>query len=93
MDGGAPMTPLVSATQPMVSTHSMGMNPFVFLSGTPNHIPTEIPWASDPFSFGMPKMTSHFSSSVSSYFVNPIFESGGMMPPYSPFAFGGGHIH
>jgi hypothetical protein len=51
-----------------------------------------MPWASNPFSFGMPDMTSHLSSSVSSSYVNPSFGSGGMMPPYTPFSFGGGHI-
>jgi hypothetical protein len=86
------VTPSVSATQPMVFSHSMGMNPFVFLSGTPNHDTQPIPWASNHFSHGMPDMSSHFPSSVSSPYVNPSFGSGGMMPPYSPFSFGGSHI-
>ena len=51
-----------------------------------------MPWASNPFSFYMLGMTSHLSSSVSSSYVNPSFGSWGMMPPYSPFVFGGGHI-
>jgi hypothetical protein len=76
----------------MVSAQSMGMNSFVFLSGTLNHSPQSMPRASNPFSFGMPDMTSHLSSSVSSSYVNPSFMFGGTMPPYSPFLFGGGHI-
>jgi hypothetical protein len=68
------------------------MNPFVFLSGTPNHDTQPIPWASNPFSFGMLDISSHFPSFVSSSYVNPSFRSWGMMPPYSPFSFGGSHI-
>jgi hypothetical protein len=92
MVGGAPVIPLVSDTQPMVSTQSMGTNPFVFLSGTSNHSTQSIPWAYNPFSFGMPEMNLHLSSSISSSYVNPSFGSRGMMPPYSHFSFGGGHI-
>jgi hypothetical protein len=86
------MTPSVSATQPMVFSHSMGTNPFVFPSGMSNHDTQPIPWASNHFSLGMPDMSSHLPSSVSSSYVNPSFGSGGMMPPYSPFSFGGSHI-
>jgi hypothetical protein len=92
MVSGVPVTPLVSATQPMVFSHSMGTNPFVFMSGMPNHDTQPIPWASNHFSHGMPDMSSHFPSFVSSPYVNPSFGSGGMMPPYSPFLFGGSHI-
>jgi hypothetical protein len=76
----------------MVFSHSMGTHPFVFPSGTPNHDTQPIPWASNHFSLGMPYMSSHFPSYVSSSYVNPIFGSGGMTPPFSPFSFGGGHI-
>jgi hypothetical protein len=100
---GVPSTPLSSmvwileapssnATQPMVSAQPMGTNPFVFPYGMPNHSTQSIPSATNPFSYGMPDMTSHFSSSVSLSHVNPSFGSGGMMPPYTPFSFGGGHI-
>jgi hypothetical protein len=92
MVSGAPMTPSVSATQPMVFSHSMGTNPFVFLSGMMNHDTLPIPWASNHFSLGMPNMSSHLPSSVSSPYVNPSFGYGGMMPPYSPFSFGRSHI-
>jgi hypothetical protein len=37
-------------------------------------------------------MSSHFPSSILSSYVNPSFGSCGMMPPYSPFSFGGIHI-
>jgi hypothetical protein len=92
MVSGSPVTPSVSATQPMVFSHSMGTNHFVFLSGTLNHDTQPIPWASNPFYFGMIDMSFHFPSSISSSYVNPSFGSGGMMPPFSPFSFGGGHI-
>jgi hypothetical protein len=91
MVSGSPVTPSVSATQPMVFTHSKRINPFVFLSGTLNHYSHPIPWASNHFSLGMPDMTSHLSSHVSSSYMNPSFGFGGMMPHYS-FLFGGGHI-
>jgi hypothetical protein len=76
----------------MVFAHSMGMNPFVFWSGTLNHDTQPIPWTSNHFSLGMPDMSSHFPSFVSSSYVNPSFRSRGMMPPFSPFSFGGNHI-
>jgi hypothetical protein len=75
MVSGVPVTPSASATQPMVFSHSMGTNPFVFLSGTPKHHTQPIPWASNHFSHGMTEMSSHFPSSVSSPYVNPSFRS------------------
>jgi hypothetical protein len=86
------MTPLVSATKPMVFSHSMGMKPFVFPSGMTDHDTQPIPWASNIFSHGIPDMSSHFPCSILSPYVNTSFGSGGMMPPYSPFSFGGSHI-
>jgi hypothetical protein len=81
--------PSVSATQPMVFSHSTGTNPFVFLSGMLNHDTQPIPWASNHFSLGIPDMSSHLPSFVSSPYVNTSFGSRGMMPPFSPFSFGG----
>jgi hypothetical protein len=92
MVSGAPVTHSSSATQPMVFAHSMGMTPFLFLSGTSNHDTQPIPWASNPFSHGISDMYSHFPSSISSPYVNPSFGSRGIMPTYSPFSFGGSHI-
>jgi hypothetical protein len=86
---GSPVTLLVGATQPMVLAQSMGMNPFVFLSGMLNHDTQPIPWASNHFSLGIPDMSSHLPPSVSSSYMNPSFQFGGMMPPFSPFLFGG----
>jgi hypothetical protein len=79
------VTPLVGTTEPMVFAHSMGMNHFVFPSGTQNHDTQPIPWAYNICSHGMPDMSSHLPSYVSSPYVNPIFGSGGMMCPYSLF--------
>jgi hypothetical protein len=92
MVSGSPVTLLVNTTQPMVFSHSTGTNTFVFPSGTSNHDTQPIPWASNPFSFGMSDMSSHFLSFVSSSYVNHSFGSGGMIPPFSPFLFFGGHI-
>jgi hypothetical protein len=92
MVSGAPMTPLVSTTQPMVFAHSMGKNPFVFPSGMLNHDTQPIPWSSNYFSHGMLDMSLHLPSFVSSTYVNPSFGSRGIMPPYYPFSFGGSHI-
>jgi hypothetical protein len=92
MVSGAPVTPLVSATHPMVFSYSMGMNLFLFLSGTSNHDTQPIPWASNIFSHGMLDMSSYFPSFFLSPYVNPSFGLGGMMPPYYPFLFGVIHI-
>jgi hypothetical protein len=92
MVSGSPVTPSVSATQPMVYVNSMGTNPFVFPSGMSNHDTQPISWASNIFSLSMSGMSSYFPSTLSSPYVNPSFGSGGMMPPYSPFSFGGNHI-
>jgi hypothetical protein len=86
------MPPSVSTTHPMVFSHSMGTNYFVFLSGTSNHDTQPIPWASNNFSHGMLDMSSHLPSSVSLPYVNPSFGFRGMMPSYSPFSFGGSNI-
>jgi hypothetical protein len=60
MISGSPVTPSVTATQLMVVSHSMGMNPCVFLSGRMNHDTQPIPWDYNHFSYGMPNMSSHF---------------------------------
>jgi hypothetical protein len=86
------MTPSVSSTHPMVFSHFMGTNLFVFPSGMQNHDTQPIPWASSHFSHVILDMSSHFPSFVSSSYVNPSFGFGGMMPSYSPFLFGGRHI-
>jgi hypothetical protein len=57
-----------------------------------NHDTQPIPWDSNHFSHGIPNMSSHLPSCVLSSYVNPSFGSGGMMPPYSPFSFGGSRI-
>jgi hypothetical protein len=92
MIGGTPVTPLVTITQRMVYDQSMWMNPFVFLSSMLDHSTQSIPSTCNFFSYGMPDVNSHFSSFVSSSYVNPTFGSRGTMPPYSPFSFGGGYI-
>jgi hypothetical protein len=76
----------------MVSDQAKGMNPFVLPSSMMNNSTHSRPWASNPFSFGIPNMTSHLSSSISTAHVNPSFRYGCMTPPYTPCLFGGGHI-
>jgi hypothetical protein len=76
----------------MVFAHSWGQILFLFLSGTPNHDTQLIPCASNHFYLGMLDMSFHLPSSVLSSYVNPTFGSGGMMPHFYPFSFGGTHI-
>jgi hypothetical protein len=92
MDSGVPFAPSLATTSPMKFTHFMGTNLSVFHNSMQNHDTHLVAWASNHFSHGMPDMSSHFPSSVSSPYVNPSFGSGGMMPHYSPFSFGGSHI-
>jgi hypothetical protein len=74
------------------ATHPIGTNHYVFLYGMSNHNTQSIPSTSNPFSFGMPDMMSHFSSSISTAYMNPSFGYGRTTPPYVPFSFHGGHI-
>jgi hypothetical protein len=87
-----PKNPLLNTFQSMVSSQPMRMIPFVLPGSSSDHNTQSMPWASYPFSFGMPYMTSRMSSSVSTTNVNSSFDSRGMMPPYVPFSFCGGHI-
>jgi hypothetical protein len=92
MDSGVPLAPSFNATSPMKFTHFMGRNPSMFHDGMKNYDTKLIPWVSDHFSHGIPDTSSYFSPSSSSPYVNPSFGSRGMLPPYSPFSFGGSHI-
>jgi hypothetical protein len=103
MISGVPSTPFSSVvwrmkapssnvTQTMVSTKLIGTNTFLFPRSMSNHSTQSIPSATNHFLYGVPYLTSHLSSFVSSSHVNPSFGSRGMMPPYSPFSFGGAHI-
>jgi hypothetical protein len=92
MDSGVPLTPSFTATSPMPFTHFKGTDTSVFYNGMKNYDTQSMPWVSNHFSNGMLEMSSHFPSSASSPYVNPSCGSGGMLPPYSPFSFGGSHI-
>jgi hypothetical protein len=50
--------PIPITTQLVVSTRPIGMNLFGSLFGTPGYNSQPIPSVSNPFSFGMPNMTS-----------------------------------
>jgi hypothetical protein len=84
--------PSPTATQPVVSTRPIGTNPFEPLFGTPGYNSQSIPSVSNPFSFGMPNMTSELSSSSPTTNANPSFGLGGMAPLHALLSFGGGHI-
>jgi hypothetical protein len=92
MNSGVPLAPSFSATSPMTFTHFMGMNPSIFHNGMKHFDTQQMHWVSNHFSHGMPDMSLHFLSSTSSPYVNASFGYGGMLPPYSPFSFGGSHI-
>jgi hypothetical protein len=85
------MTPSFTSTLPMMFTHFMGTNPSVFHNGMQNYDTQSIPWVSKHSPHGMIDMSSHLSSYVPSPYVNPSCGYGGMIPPYSPFSFGGSH--
>jgi hypothetical protein len=89
MDSGVPLAPSFATTPPppMMFTHFMGMAPSTLHYGMQNYNTQSMPWAYNHFSNGMLNMSSHVPSSV-----NPSCGSGGMMPPYYPFLFGGSHI-
>jgi hypothetical protein len=76
----------------VVSTQPIVTNPFGSLFGTPGYNSQSIPSVSNPFSFGMPNMTSQLSSSIPANNENPSLGPGGMAPPHTPLSFGGGHI-
>jgi hypothetical protein len=87
-----PEVPILTPTQPVVSTQPIVMNPFGSLFGMPGYNSQSIPSVSNPFSFGMPNMTSQLSSSIPVTNANPSFGPGGMAPLHTPLSFGGGHI-
>jgi hypothetical protein len=89
---GMPEIPASITTQPVGYTQPIGMNPFRSLFGIPSYNSHSIPSVSNPFSFGIPNMTSQLSSYIPVANVNPSFGPGGMAPPYAPLSFGGGHI-
>jgi hypothetical protein len=76
----------------MMFTHFMWTNPSSFHNGVQNYHTQSMPWVSNHFSHGMSDMSLHFPSSVLPPYANPVFGSGGMIPPYYPSPFGGSHI-
>jgi hypothetical protein len=71
--------PVITHVQPMVATQPIVMNPFGSIFGTPRYITQSIPTVSNPFSFGMPNMTSQLSSSIPVNNRNPSIGLGGMV--------------
>jgi hypothetical protein len=87
-----PEVPVITYIRPAVATQPIVMNPFGSLFGTPGYNAQSIPSVSNPFSFGMPNMTSQLSSSIILNNTNPIIGLGGMAPLHIPLLFGGAHI-
>jgi hypothetical protein len=87
-----PEVPVITPIYPVVGTQPIVMNPFGSLFGTPRYNTQSIPSISNPFSFGMPNMTSQLSYSIPVNNTNPSIELGGMDPPHNPLMFGGAHI-
>jgi hypothetical protein len=84
--------PIITPIQPMVATQPIVTKPFGSIFGTPRYNTWSIPSASRPFSYGMPNLTSQFSSSIPTTNTNPSIGLGGMAPPHIPISFGGAHI-
>jgi hypothetical protein len=84
--------PVITPIQPRVATQPLVMNPFGSIFGTPRYNTQSTLLVSNPFSFGMPNMTSQLSSSILENNTNPSIGLGGMTPPHIPLLFGGAHI-
>jgi hypothetical protein len=78
--------------RPVVNTSSLASNPFEGFCHSPSYNVQSIPMSSSPFSYGMPKFTSQFSTSIPPVGPNASLGLGGTTPPYTPFLFGGSHI-
>jgi hypothetical protein len=87
-----PEVPILTPIRPVVATQPIVTNPFGSLFGTPGYNSQSIPSVSNPFSFGMPNMTSQLSSSIPATNANPSLGPGGMAPPHTPLSFGGSQI-
>jgi hypothetical protein len=66
-----PKVPVISPIQLVVSTRTIVMNYFGSLFGTLGYNSQSIPSVSNPFSFGMPNMTSQLSPSIQATNANP----------------------
>jgi hypothetical protein len=84
--------PVITPIRPVVATQPIVTNPFGSLFGMPRYNAQSIPSVSNPFSFGMPNMTSQLSSSIPMNNTNPSIGPGGMAPLHIPLSFGGAHI-
>jgi hypothetical protein len=78
--------------RPVVNASSLSSNPFGGLGHSSGYNVQSIPMDSSPFSYGIPKFTSQFSTTIPATSPNTSFGLGGATPPYTPFLFGGSHI-
>jgi hypothetical protein len=62
---------IITPIRPVVSTQTIVMNPFGSLFGSPRYNSQSIPTTSNPFSYGMPNLTSQLSSSIPVTNTNP----------------------
>ena len=76
---------IITISHPIVNAQSLALNSFGSLGHSPRYNVQSIPMASSPFSYGMPKFTSHFSNSIPVVGPNASIGLGGTTPPYTPF--------
>jgi hypothetical protein len=87
-----PKVPILTPIWPLVPTQPIVKNPFGSLFGTHGCNYHSIPSVSNPFSLGMPNMTSQLSFSILANDENTSIGSGGTDPLHTPLSFGGGNI-
>jgi hypothetical protein len=85
--------PIITMDRHIVNTQYLASKPFGSLGHSPGYNVHSNPMASDPFSNGMTKFTSHFVNSIRVVGPNYSIGIGGTTPPYTPFLFVGSQIH
>ena len=78
--------------RPVFNASSLTSNPFGVFGHSPSYNVQSIPMASSPFSYGIPNLTSQFSTTIPAAGPNVSFRIGGTTPPYTHFLIGGSHI-
>jgi hypothetical protein len=87
-----PEVPIITHACTVVNYQPIAMTPFGSLCHSLGYNIQSIPMASSPFSYGMPNLTSQFSSSIPTSNPHTSIGLGGMAPSHTPFSFGGAHI-
>jgi hypothetical protein len=84
--------PIITHVRPIVNNQPIATNPFGSLCHSSGYNIQSIPMVSSPFSYGMLNFTSQFASSIPTSSSNISIRLGGMVPPHTPFSFGGAHV-